>query len=150
MEDNMDNNIGTLINRSSKLLKNKINISLENLGLTPVQWSVLKDIYNIEELKGDIEELTPLEIGRRLNLDKATLSGVINRLINKEWIEKIKNPKDKRSFYLLLTQKALYNMEELEQINNETIKKAAEGLSSQEIKLLEKYLETFIKNLDNE
>jgi DNA-binding MarR family transcriptional regulator len=150
MEDNMDNNIGTLINRSSKLLKNKINISLENLGLTAVQWSVLKDIYNIEELKGDIEELTPLEIGRRLNLDKATLSGVINRLINKEWIEKIKNPKDKRSFYLLLTQKALYNMEELEQINNETIKKAAEGLSSQEIKLLEKYLETFIKNLDNE
>ncbi|MNM75992.1 MULTISPECIES: MarR family winged helix-turn-helix transcriptional regulator [Clostridium] len=146
----MDNNIGTLINRSSKLLKNKINISLENLGLTAVQWSVLKDIYNIEELKGDIEELTPLEIGRRLNLDKATLSGVINRLINKEWIEKIKNPKDKRSFYLLLTQKALYNMEELEQINNETIKKAAEGLSSQEIKLLEKYLETFIKNLDNE
>ncbi len=146
----MDNNIGTLINRSSKLLKNKINISLGNLGLTAVQWSVLKDIYNIEELKGDIEELTPLEIGRRLNLDKATLSGVINRLINKEWIEKIKNPKDKRSFYLLLTQKALYNMEELEQINNETIKKAAEGLSSQEIKLLEKYLETFIKNLDNE
>ncbi|WP_238902187.1 MarR family transcriptional regulator [Clostridium sp. YIM B02506] len=146
----MDNNIGTLINRSSKLLKNKINISLENLGLTAVQWSVLKDIYNIEELKGDIEELTPLEIGRRLNLDKATLSGVINRLINKEWIEKIKNPKDKRSFYLLLTQKALYNMEELEQISNETIKKAAEGLSSQEIKLLEKYLETFIKNLDNE
>lgn len=146
----MDNNIGTLINRSSKLLKNKINISLENLGLTAVQWSVLKDIYNIEELKGDIEELTPLEIGRRLNLDKATLSGVINRLINKEWIEKIKNPKDKRSFYLLLTQKALYNMEELEQINNETIKKAADGLSSQEIKLLEKYLETFIKNLDNE
>jgi DNA-binding MarR family transcriptional regulator len=150
MEDNMDNNIGTLINRSSKLLKNKINISLENLGLTAVQWSVLKDIYNIEELKGDIEELTPLEIGRRLNLDKATLSGVINRLINKEWIEKIKNPKDKRSFYLLLTQKALHNMEELEQINNETIKKAAAGLSSQEIKLLEKYLETFIKNLDNE
>ena len=41
-------------------------------------------------------------------------------------------------------------MEELEQISNETIKKAAEGLSSQEIKLLEKYLETFIKNLDNE
>ncbi|MNI80167.1 Multiple antibiotic resistance protein MarR [compost metagenome] len=120
------------------------------MGLTAVQGSVLKDIYNIEELKGDIEELTPLEIGRRLNLDKATLSGVINRLINKEWIEKIKNPKDKRSFYLLLTQKALYNMEELEQINNETIKKAAEGLSSQEIKLLEKYLETFIKNLDNE
>lgn len=146
----MDNNIGTLINRSSKLLKNKINISLENLGLTAVQWSVLKDIYNIEELKGDIEELTPLEIGRRLNLDKATLSGVINRLINKEWIEKIKNPKDKRSFYLLLTQKALYNMEELEEISNETIKKAAEGLSRQEIKLLEKYLETFIKNLDNE
>lgn len=146
----MDNNIGVLINRSSKLLKNRMNISLENLGLTAVQWSVLKDIYNIEELKGDIEELTPLEIGRRLNLDKATLSGVINRLINKEWIEKIKNPKDKRSFYLLLTQKALYNMEELEKINSETIEKAAEGLSNQEIKLLEKYLETFIKNLDNE
>ena len=79
----MDNNIGTLINRSSKLLKNKINISLENLGLTAVQWSVLKDIYNIEELKGDIEELTPLEIGRRLNLEKATVSEVTNRLINK-------------------------------------------------------------------
>lgn len=144
----MEEKIGYLINKSSKLLKNKINTSLENMGLTATQWTVLKDIHIIEEIKGDIEELTPIEIGKRLGLDKATLSGVINRLINNEWVEKIKNPKDKRSFYLLLTQKALYNMEDLETINDRIIKNAAKGLTVQELKLLEKYLENFINNLE--
>lgn len=144
----MENNITNLINRSSKVLKQKINQSLEDIGLTATRWEVLQDIYTIEELKGDIEELTPLEIGKRLNLDKATISGVITRLIENEWIEKIKNPKDKRSFYLLLTQKAQHKIEEIQYRRNKITEDAFQGITAQEKKLLEKYLETFIDNLE--
>jgi Transcriptional regulators len=146
MEKKMD--IDKLINKASKLVRNKMNSELESIGLTYVQWNIVKDIYTIEEVEGDIEKLTPLEIGKRVGLDKATMSSVVNRLIQNEWVEKIKNPMDKRSYYLLLTQKSKYHIDEFEKINREVNIKATKELSSQEKRLLESYLKIVIENLE--
>ncbi|MDD7795621.1 MarR family winged helix-turn-helix transcriptional regulator [Clostridium sp. 'White wine YQ'] len=140
--------IDKLINKASKLIRNKMNNELESIGLTYVQWSIVKDIYTIEEVDGDIEKLTPLEIGKRVGLDKATMSSVINRLIHNEWVEKIKNPMDKRSYYLLLTQKSRYHVDELEKVSREVNIRATKELSSQEKSLLESYLKIVIENLE--
>ncbi|MBL4931574.1 MarR family winged helix-turn-helix transcriptional regulator [Clostridium paridis] len=140
--------IDKLINKASKLVRNKMNNELEGIGLTYVQWSIIKDIYTIEEVEGDIEKLTPLEIGKRVGLDKATMSSVVNRLIHNEWVEKIKNPMDKRSYYLLLTQKVRYHIDELEKVSREVNIRATKELSSQEKRLLESYLKIVIENLE--
>ncbi|MEQ8155852.1 MAG: MarR family transcriptional regulator [Clostridiaceae bacterium] len=139
--------IGNLIEKSSKLIKNNMNNSLEGFGLTYVQWKILKDIHTIEDINGDIEELTPLEIGKRVGVDKATLSSAINRMISNEWVEKIKNPLDKRSYYLLMTQKAISSIHKLEKIAEEAEQNLISGLSPQEAVLLKKYLNVVIENL---
>ena len=140
--------IDKLINKAAKLIRNKMNNELERIGLTYVQWSIVKDIYTIEEVEGDIEKLTPLEIGKRVGLDKATMSSVVNRLIHNEWVEKIKNPMDKRSYYLLLTQKSRYHIDGLEKVSREVNIRATKELSSQEKSLLESYLKIVIENLE--
>ncbi len=52
------------------------------------------------------ESLTAGEIARRLALDNATLSGVIDRMAKTGWIVKKADPGDKRAMQIFLTPKA--------------------------------------------
>ncbi|MFH1984307.1 MAG: MarR family transcriptional regulator [Pseudomonadota bacterium] len=58
-------------------------------GLTNLQHLVLEGLWYQEGQ-------TAAELGKMLVLDKATLSGVIDRLVDGEWIEKRRDPSDGR------------------------------------------------------
>ena len=68
-------------------------------GLTPIQGLVLHALYEEEGLSAG-------ELGKRLSLDSATLSGVLDRMAESGWI--LKNVKDdRRVLNIRLTDKAL-------------------------------------------
>ena len=50
--------------------------------------------------------VTAAELGKLLVLDKATLSGVLDRMLDSQWIRKERDPDDGRVFRLFTTQKA--------------------------------------------
>jgi len=67
-------------------------------GLTPMQALVLHALYEEEGLSAG-------ELGRRLGLDSATLSGVLDRMVENDWV--IKNVKeDRRVLNIQLTDKS--------------------------------------------
>jgi DNA-binding MarR family transcriptional regulator len=68
-------------------------------GLTPIQVLVLDAIREDEGLAAG-------EIGKRVVLDSATLSGVLDRLAEREWIVKETDTEDKRSLRIYLSEKA--------------------------------------------
>ncbi|MBI4963567.1 MAG: MarR family transcriptional regulator [Desulfomonile tiedjei] len=68
-------------------------------GLTPVQ------VLVVEALR-DEEGVSAGEMGRKLMLDSATLSGVLDRLVEKGWIIKETDSADKRSLRIYLGSKA--------------------------------------------
>jgi len=71
---------------------------LQPYGLTPMQALVLHALYEEEGLSAG-------EVGKRLNLDSATLSGVLDRMAESGWI--IKNVKeDRRILKIQLTGKS--------------------------------------------
>ncbi|MCX7634559.1 MAG: MarR family transcriptional regulator [Syntrophales bacterium] len=72
---------------------------LQAYGLTPVQSLVLMTIAEEEGLSAG-------EIGKRLVLDYATLSGVLERLAEGGWIVKGTSEEDKRLLSIYLTPKA--------------------------------------------
>jgi DNA-binding MarR family transcriptional regulator len=72
---------------------------LHDYGLTPVQSLVLMTISEEEGLSAG-------EIGKRLVLDNATLSGVLDRLAEGGWIVKETAEDDKRLLRIFLTPKA--------------------------------------------
>jgi len=72
---------------------------LQDYGLTPVQSLVLMTIAEEEGLSAG-------EIGKRLVLDNATLSGVLDRLAEGGWIVKATADDDKRLLQIYLTPKA--------------------------------------------
>ncbi len=68
-------------------------------GITPVQHLILEALW-------DEEALTATEIGKRMTLDNATLSGILDRMSEKGWIVKATDDVDKRSIRIYLTGKA--------------------------------------------
>jgi DNA-binding MarR family transcriptional regulator len=68
-------------------------------GITPVQHLILEALW--------VEEgLTASEIGKRLVLDNATLSGMLDRMSEKGWVLKATDDTDKRFIRIYLTDKA--------------------------------------------
>ncbi|MBW1944255.1 MAG: MarR family transcriptional regulator [Deltaproteobacteria bacterium] len=68
-------------------------------GITPVQHLILGALW--------VEEgLTATEIGKRLVLDNATLSGILDRMSEKGWVLKATDDADKRFIRIYLTDKA--------------------------------------------
>lgn len=68
-------------------------------GLTPVQHLILESLWEEEGLSAG-------DIGKRLVLDSATLSGVLDRMAEKGWIRKEPDDEDKRFIRIYLTEKA--------------------------------------------
>lgn len=71
---------------------------VSQLGITPVQALVLGFIR-------DRDRITSGELGRRTELDSATLTGIIDRLEAAQLIERHGNPNDRRSIQVHLTEK---------------------------------------------
>lgn len=70
---------------------------LASLGLSYQQWNVLKSIKHTDD---PISAKTLVEI---LNSDKATISGVVRRLVAAGYLTEQKNPEDKRETLLFLS-----------------------------------------------
>ena len=71
---------------------------LISYGLTPIQHLILEALWQEDgQSAGDI--------GKKLVLDGATLSGVLDRLSAGDWIKKEPDPDDKRILRIYLTDK---------------------------------------------
>ena len=70
---------------------------LSTLGLSYQQWNVMKSIKRSED------PISAKALVERLNSDKATISGVVRRLVNAGFLTEQKNPEDKRETLLFLS-----------------------------------------------
>ena len=136
--------IGRGINLCSKLIKNKMNKELEDYKITSVQFSVLKFI----EMHNDEPSYnTAANISQMLDMDKPTISAVINRLIEKDYIEKRPHPTDGRAWVLSLTDRYKRNSAFMEEKSEEVINLAVCGLNKEEVMHFNKTLNKIIGNL---
>ncbi|OPL13848.1 MAG: MarR family transcriptional regulator [delta proteobacterium MLS_D] len=106
---------------------------LQPYGLTPVQHLVLLSL-SLDE------GISPGELGRRLILDNATLSGILDRLVDSEWIVKQSSNEDKRSLKLYLTEKGRDGIEVLKRESDDANSRVLDILGMEERILLKRFL----------
>ena len=82
----------------------KLNLALMYSGLRIPQFRVMVFL----EKSGKI---TVSDLSRYMNVTRATMSVLVNQLLSAGVIESIKNIKDKRSFYVTLTESGLRRLE---------------------------------------
>jgi DNA-binding MarR family transcriptional regulator len=102
-------------------------------GITPIQQLVLAGLCREEGISAG-------DLGKRLTLDPATLSGILDRLAERGWIDKQADPGDKRILRIYLTDEARKLepklMEERDRANEEILR----NLSFEEKVLLKRLL----------
>lgn len=106
-------NMAYLLIKASRQLRNKLDKKLNEFDITAAQFSV------INQIKASNEPITAAEIADKLNSDRPTISGIINRLEKKGIVMKVNNPTDKRSCYLELDKNSFQLVENITRITDE-------------------------------
>lgn len=136
----LDDSLLFLINRTSTLVRQEFEGSLRKLDLTPAQWAVL---IRLAEQDG----LNMTELGQLLYFDKPTTTGVVNRLVKKKYVKKVKNRKDRRVTHVFITdagKEALKPVEPIVQSYRDNFLKDIDGENQETAKDV---LRTLIKNI---
>lgn len=102
-------------------------------GLTNLQHLVLEGLWYEEGQ-------TAAELGKLLVMDKATLSGVLERMSDAGWIEKRPDPDDRRVMRLFPSRRADGRKEELIRVRREANEALLSRFSVEEQVLLKRFL----------
>lgn len=138
----LDNDIGYILHKAAMVSKNNFTNNLSAYNLTPGQFTVLKVVSYNNQNAG----LSPAIIAEKLDCDRPTVSGIIDRLETQGWITRLPNPQDKRSYIIKLTEKAnriLSLFEEIKEENNNILLK---GFKEEETIFFKNYLLRVIDN----
>ncbi len=106
---------------------------LKSYGLTPVQHLILEALWNEDRL-------TAGDIVKRLVLDHATVSGVVDRMSDSGWIVKEIDREDKRYIRVHLSKKARKLKDSLIHERERSNEELLENLSLEEKLLLKRLL----------
>jgi DNA-binding MarR family transcriptional regulator len=134
-----DKEIGFILLRAAMSAKCNYSNKLNEFGITPGQLMVLKEIYHHQKNTADIG-LSPACIAAGLESDRPTISGIIDRLEAQEWVVRLINTNDKRSFLIRLTDKAMSKLNVLEEISSENQFTILKGFTEEEIVTFTSYL----------
>lgn len=91
--------LGLLVNRLARAMRTLLAQELEEIGLTPSQAALLLALPSEEGL-------TLSELAGAIDSDRATMSGLVERLERDGWIEVGPNPRDGRSRLVSASEKA--------------------------------------------
>jgi DNA-binding MarR family transcriptional regulator len=111
---------------------------LQDFGLTPVQNLVIQALCEEEYLSAG-------ELGEKLLLDNATLSGVLDRLADSGWILKESDDEDKRFLKIKLTLKTKEVLDDLAKATEKANEEVTKSLRVEERLLLKRMLKDLQK-----
>jgi DNA-binding MarR family transcriptional regulator len=95
---NVDSCIFFQLSNVSRLATRFLSQRVSGLNITPVQALILGFL-------NDEDQITSGELGKKTDLDSATLTGILDRLEGAGLIERKGNPKDRRAIQIHLTEK---------------------------------------------
>ncbi len=123
--DDPDGNVGFLLHDVSRLLRVRFDRRARALGLTRAQWRVLAHLSP----RQGINQSSLAEI---LEVENITLGRHIDRLEDTDWVERRRDPGDRRAWRLFLTDKSRPVLDRMEVLAAETQEEAMAGLSDGE------------------
>jgi DNA-binding MarR family transcriptional regulator len=108
---------------------------IRGLGLLPVQFDVIATLAN--QLP-----MTYKQLGEKTLISKSSLTGVVERMVQKGFIATLENPDDARSHLLKLTTKGQKIFEQAFPVHLKHLELAFQKLSKSQMKEIEDSLKT--------
>src|SRR6266568_4874274 len=128
--DELDRPVTTRISRLARRMRHAIDELLEPHGLTGVQWGLLS---RLERSDG----LVQADLGRRMAIEPATLTGIVQRLEREGWVRRSCDPDNRRLQRVWLTDRAREALPALKREQTRHRRRALAGLGAAELAQLE-------------
>ena len=141
-QESVDRNIGFLINDAARQMRTNYDRRMRELGLTRSQWWVLTHLYFNEGLsQSNLSEI--------LEIERATLGRLLDRLEAKGWIERRPLAKDRRVKLVFLARAVEPLLRTMRLLAAELRAQATAGLTEEEQELFIATLTKLKSNLTN-
>ena len=134
------------LNKAKKTMHQYVDILLKEEGFNDLV-SAYSDILTVLFLHGG--KLKMHEISELVGKDKSTITVLINRLVEKDYVIKEKSPEDKRVYYVSLSDKSNSSKAAFNGIADQIRHIAFEGFSKEEQKDFMTYLKRLEDNFIN-
>ncbi|MCC3304179.1 MarR family winged helix-turn-helix transcriptional regulator [Sneathiella sp. HT1-7] len=135
-----DNTLGTLVHEVAHLLRTHIDRRVEPYNLTRAKWLALGVLDRRDGI-------TQTELADYLELDKSTIGRLLDRLEERGFIRREKDPNDRRVFRIFIAKTAYPVLTELEQVADGVRAQALSGISEEDNEKLLALLGQVKKNL---
>ncbi|MBS1996697.1 MAG: MarR family transcriptional regulator [Cyanobacteria bacterium SZAS LIN-2] len=123
--EELRHNVGYLLNRASRLLREDLGGALRPLQLSVHEYAIMRII----EL-GHAQ--TQQGVAERYGIDRSTMVEIVDKLEKRELLNREKNPQDRRSYALVLTAKGRKTLTRAKRISESVQKKFLSPLSEAE------------------
>lgn len=120
--------------------KNKLSPIYSHMGLTAGQPRVLNCL-----LEKDF--ITQKELSMQCMIDPTTLSRILDKLENKNYIKRIPHPTCRRSFQIILTENGRTLAQQIEQILSKTTLQMLDGITEQQLQQSISVMKKIYENL---
>lgn len=132
--------IGFITNIASKRLSEEFNRRLESYGVTRVNWIA---IYYI----GDNDGISQRELANKMDVNESSIARLLDRMEKEELTVRKKDPHDRRTAGVYLTEKGEKLRVSLIPLAEEFQNDVTRGLSSDELETFKKVLDKMVDNL---
>jgi DNA-binding MarR family transcriptional regulator len=141
MEMSMDKAIGSASVRLSKKLTRIINLHLKPFSITTEQWSVLRTL-------SESNDISQKELSERADKDQATLTKILDLLEKNDFIERVQNPSDRRSFLIKITHKGAQLVKEVTPNLEEVFAKITNSIQAEKLAIYKETVLSLEKNIE--
>lgn len=131
--DRIEDCYGFLLGKAYQKVWQMEKAALSQYGITPVQFVLLHVLWEKDGQKG-------VELGGRLRLDGATITGVLDRLEKMGLIERRPDLNDRRTNLIFLTPKGKELEKPMNQVTDAVNKEVISMFSEEEARLLKSIL----------
>ncbi len=125
MEEDLDHNIGFLVHDVARLMRTIYDRRMAPLGLTRSQWWVLNHLYFHQGISQS-------EFASLLDIEKAALGRLLDRMEAKDWIERRRDTQDRRTKRVYLTDKVKPTLQIMRDLASVTRDDAMRSLGDEE------------------
>ncbi len=110
--------------------------------------NVTPDYFIVMEWLAEEDNVSIKLLAKRTSKDTASLSRILDGMERNDLAQRVTNATDKRSYQIILTKYAREILENLRNIEQETLQKASAGLNPIEVKELIRMIDHLYNNLD--
>ena len=139
LRENVDRNFGFILHDVARLLRTEFDRRVKTLGLTRSQWWVLTHLFRKDGV-------TQSELAEILDVEKATLGRLLDRLESNGWVRRMACDLDRRAKRIYLTDEVAPAVAVMRERAAELRRDALAGLSREE---REHFVDTLVTVKEN-